>query len=285
MAEVRRCRVCGCTDTQACAGGCWWVGRDLCSACQLAPPARVERPILFSGPMVRAILEGRKTQTIRPITRLHGFGQVHDFQRADTPGYDWAFRDRGGRWNEVDDTRLRQQFCPFGVAGDQLWVRETFKDVASGAIKNGTGEIRYGTAYAADAAVIWKPKPTVVHDLRGFDTGPAQFEKRPWRPSIHMPRCASRILLEITDVRAQRLHDLSEADAIAEGCRWVGTDKGRDFYAARYPEPGVKTEVFNPSGANTAREAFAALWDSINGTGAWNTNPWVWVITFRRTSP
>ena len=92
--------------------------------------------------MVQAILAGRKTQTRRPVTRLQGFGKVSDFGQADTQGYDWAFRDRRGRWNEVDDARMRQQLCPFGVAGEQLWVRETFKDVASGSIKNGRGEIR-----------------------------------------------------------------------------------------------------------------------------------------------
>lgn len=256
-ATVRRCRVCGCTDTQACAGGCWWVGRDLCSACQLAPPARVERPILFSGPMVRAILEGRKTQTRRPITRLHGFGQVHDFQRAHTPGYDWAFRDRGGRWNEVDDTRLRQQFCPFGVAGDRLWVRECFAAWWTTA----TGKRSHVMGYRAD---INDP------DWDGFGAEDPWWLDAKWEPSIHMPRTFSRITLEITGVSVQRLQDISEEDAVAEGIDGAA--------CAELSTSSPWRDVLAPS----AVHAFASLWDSINGAGAWLANPWVWVVTFKR---
>lgn len=223
--------------------------------------------------MVRAILAGQKTQTRRPVTRLQGFGQVTEFQRAGTQGYDWAFRDRRGRWNEVDDSRLRQQFSPFGVAGDRLWVRETFKDVASGSIKDGRGEIRHGTAYKADGATLWKPIPTLVHDLRGFDTKPMQFVQRPWRPSIHMPRRASRILLDIVNVRLQRLQDISQDDAEAEGID--------DPTCAALSTSSPWRDQLAPA----AVHAFAALWDSVNGAGAWLANPWVWVITFRRASP
>ena len=232
-----------------------------------------EHPILFSGPMVQAILAGRKTQTRRPVTRLQGFGKVSDFGQADTQGYDWAFRDRRGRWNEVDDARMRQQLCPFGVAGEQLWVRETFKDVASGSIKNGRGEIRYGTAYQADGATIWKPTPTIVHDLRGFDTKPMQFEPRPWRPSIHMPRRASRLRLGVEAVRLEQLHSISGEDAEAEGIDGPAC-------AALSTSTPWRNQL-----APAAVHAFAALWDSVNGAGAWLANPWVWVITFRRVTP
>src|SRR5687768_12827567 len=141
-----------------------------------------ERPILFSAPMVRALLEGRKTQTRRICKGQRELSNPHDFQL-----------DR----------------CPHGQTGDRLWGREGFKRIASGEVKNGYGEVRYGFAYKADGATIWAPRPTIIHDLSNQpDAGPMQFQPRPWKPSIHMPRIASRILLEITSVRVERLQDI-----------------------------------------------------------------------------
>jgi hypothetical protein len=176
-----------------------------------------ERPILFSGPMVRAILEGRKTQTRRVIKPVQ--------PRAD------------GRWpagrNPIDD-------CPYGASGDRLWVRETW------------GHCDGGTCYRASEADSVLP-----------DDGR-------WRPSIHMPRWASRIALEVTDVRVEPLNSVSEEDAKSEGVTIPSYD--RDL------KP-VEVDGF-VSGA--ARIAFKELWANINGLDSWDANPWVWVISFKR---
>ena len=210
-----------------------------------------ERPILFSAPMVQAIREGRKTQTRRVCkastisTSLEGVdGGVATFSRlyGDGPGHEV----------QEDVYQLR---CPYGKPGDRLWVREGFKRIASGEVKNGYGEVRYGFAYKADGATIWAPRTTIIHDLSGQpDTGPMQFQPRPWKPSIHMPRIASRILLEVTDVRVERLQDISEEDVIAEG---------------------RLNEIIYGTGW------YRGLWESIDGAGSWDVNPWVWCVSFK----
>lgn len=188
-----------------------------------------ERPILFSGPMVRAIIEGRKTQTRRAVKGL-ALDWLNDARF--TPGYVAA---------------ASNGLCPFGYAGDRLWVRETFAEV------NGC------LLYRADQ----------------------EYAVRRWTPSIHMPRSACRLVLDISDVRIERLQDITDQDAVAEGCRWVGTRGGRDVYSASSRAPGVRVENFNPTGAPSAREAFEGLWASINGRDSWDANPWVWVVSFR----
>lgn len=224
-----------------------------------------ERPILMSAPNIIAILEGRKTHTRRLVRRLAGFGKITEFGKSDTPGYDWHFRDKQMRWHDISHALLLE-CCPHGP-GDRLWVRETFKNIASGEVKNGYGEVRYGFAYKADGAACWAERPTIIHDLTDKPpTGPMQFQPRPWKSSIHMPRRASRILLEITDVRVDRLQEISEADAVAEGVQitdeWTGC-----------------AEDLNGSHV----KAYRYLWESINGAGSWDANPsWVWVIQFRR---
>lgn len=240
--KPRTCRFCGCTDLQACRGGCSWVGADVCSRCAAKAQPK-ERPILFSAPMVRALLAGRKTQTRRvmkkPPTGVHGL-------------------------------RLALATCPYGRPGDRLWVRETFKAVASGEVKDGYGEVRYGWAYAADATTSWAKHPTIIHDMTGQpETGPMQFRAVPWKPSIHMPRKACRLVLEITDVRVQRLQEITEDDAIAEGVD-----------GPMCAELAIKTP-WRDVAAPVAVHTYAALWDSINGAGAWNSNPWVWALTFK----
>jgi hypothetical protein len=194
-----------------------------------------ERPIIFSAPMVRAILDGSKTQTRRAV-------KPQPQELAPNPS---------GR-------AVLHEPCPYGLPGDRLWVREGFKPIASGEVKNGYGEVRYGFAYKADSATVWAERPTIIHDLSGQPpTGSMQFEERPWKSPIHMPHAACRIRLEITDVRVQRVQDISEADALAEG---------------------VRRQIKHAA-------AYAELWDSINGAGAWDANPWVWVVSFARISP
>ena len=209
-----------------------------------------ERPILFSAPMVRALLDGSKTQTRRAVKfNIAGrVGKLSNQWHIESPGV--------------------VNLCPYGQPGDHLWVRERFKDVCSGQIKAGYGELRYGVAYSADNVVVWRPHPTIIHDLRQMpNTGPLQFQQLPWRPSIHMSRRASRITLEVTDVRVQRLQDISEEDAVAEGA-----------------EP-FRLPVHPGNESIRHKLGYAALWDQINGAGAWDANPWVWAISFRRVKP
>ena len=210
-----------------------------------ADQAAKERPILMSAPMVRAILAGTKTQT-RRVVKLTDAGRV----KAPGSTHNWHLDD--------PDAVLA---CPYGQPGDRLWVRETFKAVASGEVKNGYGEVRYGFAYQADGATRWQEQPTIIHDLTGQPaTGPLQFKPVPWKSSIHMPRRASRITLEIVSVRVERLNDISEADAHAEG-----TPHSMQYASGRL-----------------ASENFAHLWEYINGDDSWDANPWVWVVEFRR---
>ena len=244
-----------------------------------------ERPILFSGAMVRAILDGRKTQTRRQITSVQRIGRVSEFGRSDTPGYFCQMRDARLRWNELKFTDLMAR-CPYGQPGDQIWVRETFKDVCSGEIKNGSGEVRYGTAYAADNAVVWKPKPTIIHDLSGQpSSGPMQFKPVPWSPSIHMPRRASRITLGIASIRVEPLNAISHADSEAEGVHRV--DIGSGYWPKYGARPFTWAEAVEQQADchDDARLAYRDMWEQINGPGSWAANPWVWVIEFTQVHP
>jgi hypothetical protein len=192
-----------------------------------------ERRILFSGPMVRAILSGRKTQTRRVVKPIFDVARV-TYGCIGGQGFGFIFGNKVVR-------------CPFGEIGDRMWVRETHAPMLGG-----------GWVYAADySAERLKQK-----DGKGF-----------WKPSIFMRREASRISLEIVSVRVERLQDISEADAIAEGIEPVQMPTGEVMYDD-YLEPG----------AMMARpvSSYATLWDRINGAGAWSTNPWVWVVKFKK---
>lgn len=207
-----------------------------------------ERPILFSAPMVRAILEGRKTQTRRVVKDRH--------IDAAPPAcfFQW----------------LRER-CPYGQPGDRLWVRETWNwfdpdeipEVRRGRRAPFTGqqgarEIPWVAAYAADGHL--------EHEHFGCAL---------WRPSIHMPRWASRILLEVTAVRVERLHEINAADAKSDGIE--GQFEGGPW--RNYQRDGH----WFPEGKNTAPVlSYRTLWEKINGPGSWDANPWVWVVEFKR---
>ena len=202
-----------------------------------------QRPILFSGPMVRALLDGSKTQTRRVAKAKHLSwieGSVLNFL--------------DGKWN--------QRPLPYGKPGDQLWVRETWQ-----------GPLL--EEYEVDADADWQSANRIhqyqnpAHCAFAADGGsPPEFIdsddniQRRWRPSIHMPRWASRITLEITGVRVERLQNISEADAMAEGCPFPNMADGDD-----------------------PRKWYSDLWNSINGTDSWDLNPWVWVIEFKAVKP
>lgn len=199
-----------------------------------------ERPILFSGPMIRAILASTKSQTRRIVKP----------QPDSRPGMECTrvlFKNRKGdvvldEAAEAKEPRLCAILCPYGQPGDRLWVRETHMNwwKLDPANPEGPRLFSHVAAYAAD----------------GYELEPGER----WIPSIHMLRAASRILLEITAVRVERLQDISEADALAEGV----------------------PHSLNLPGGRFARENFEHLWWTINGDGSWESNPWVWVVEFER---
>lgn len=217
-----------------------------------------ERPILFSGPMVRAILDGRKTQTRRAIDRMAGF-QVKHFDRSNTPGYDWHFRCQRGMWQDMDHAEVLSR-CPYGQSGDRLWVRETcWSNGADVYYPADAGHKAFGASDEFYDRLI-----KLHHYAGGFSQKV---------PSIHMPRWASRITLEITGVRVERLQDISEADAMAEGIH-----KFHNMEMYGYDPKGTP----GPMIGGSAAEAFYHLWESINGPDSWAANPYVWVIEFKR---
>lgn len=204
-----------------------------------------ERPILFSGPMVRAIIEGRKTQTRRLLSERHAYHFL----------------------DGVGDLAL----CPYGEPGDRLWVRETWAPcdyVVDGVRREDPTCIAYAAGRAA--------RRIEGDGSCDIDTRVFGWDNVTWRPSIHMPRWASRITLRVTSVRVERLQAITGADVVAEG---VSVD--------RCPcEPCGMTSEMCPGTETDHIMAFAQLWDSINGKRAsWASNPWVWVVGFEREVP
>lgn len=191
-------------------------------------------PILFNAPMVRALLDGSKTQT-RRVAKLTDAAHIKEV---------------GGhrRWHPADPDVILAS--PHGQVGDQLWVRETWGVLYPQFIKESHEPTFWRADYSDSdlaeqkAGTLWLPH---------------------WKPSIHMFRNRSRITLEITGVRVERLQDISEADAAAEG--WTRQSE-------RSNDPEVHQDA--------ARDWYSDLWEQINGAGSWNLNPWVWVIEFKK---
>lgn len=215
-----------------------------------------ERPILFSGPMVRAILEGRKTQTRRvmkpqPVVQ-NGWVDGAYWERRPARGIEppdqWCIRDA-------------RQFCPHGTPGDRLWVRETCR---ADELDSGLDGVRY----VSDGA--FRPiEDSTEATEQWIELNSYRGQKGVKVPAIHMPRWASRIALEITSVRAERLQDISETDARAEGVA-IEDRHMNGYCAGEYYPPSIR--------------AFRDLWDGLNANRGfgWGTNPWVWVIKFER---
>lgn len=223
----------------------------------------MEGPILFRGAMVRAILSGSKTMTrrIAKFVPLHGANLA--FSGLE-PGYYGTGQPESGtvlyarRGDGVWDQKTERLFCPYGVPGDRLWVRETWAP----------DDAYNRTFYRADADADGTV-PYLVSGAGGFGGGVGSFRPDHWRPSIFMPRAASRITLEVTGVRVERLHDITEDDARAEGLCF----NGLTYFV---PERPTHAHV-------EPRVVFQRLWDSINGKRApWTSNPWVWVVEFKR---
>lgn len=241
-----------------------------------------ERGMIFNGEMTRAILDGRKTQTRRIMKvqpepsksrpgdfrflskKLESMVHVSDLVPGNSP---------------IADCHLffQEHCCPFGAVGDRIWVRETWGVVSheldeDGRIRPWTpdrpataiNEMPFGNGYYSGHAIYAADGDFTWGDDDGYENG-----RSCWKPSIHMPRWASRILLEITDVRVERLNAISQEDAQAEGMELTG-------WRPTYSDPDSGGEVWTPY------DNFAQLWESIYGEESWKANPWVWVITFRR---
>ena len=227
-----------------------------------------ERPILFSAPMVRAILEGRKTVTRREVKKQAALDCL-------AAGFEPSFLALPGN----------SDLCPYGKPGDRLWVRETWGVISNDFDDDGNmvdwvpdryatpiREMPFGRGYysghviyRADGEAAWA----------GDDDGGGD-DSSAWKPSIHMPRAASRVLLEITEVRVERLQDINEEQAGAEGVRlYADHAELGDWYHV----DGIETYSADP------RRSFELLWSSINGAQSWNANPWVWVVEYKRVTP
>lgn len=228
-------------------------------------------PILFSADMVRAILQSRKTQT----RRLIKYGDI----KINPEWFASIYPDGGGNWvawshdmpGTAEFTKKAYPngegfICPYGHPGDRLWVRETYQHAAC--FESNLEEY----AYAADYSDL--------NEVR-------KLANVKWRPSIHMPRAASRITLDVRSIQPQRLHDISPADAIAEGIDSFRPVPGdgppetlyRDYLADEKFKTGQPVRKYP---FTSPIESYRTLWQKINGPQSWGLNPWVWVIQFRR---
>lgn len=213
-----------------------------------------ERPILFSGPMVRAILEGRKIQTRRVIKFKPGEHRIHKL--TSTGSNEWLLE----RWPKCEREfgnfgRCDNLKCPYGAAGDRLWVKETWFPSPVGKF--------------ASNRKITKTRPAWASTILYRADGDEVIKPLRWKPSIFMPRWASRITLEIREVRVERLQEISARD-----CEYEGLIHGA---RAAWSCPGWEGDPFREG-----HLGYKWLWESINGKGSWDKNPFCWVITFKR---
>lgn len=267
-----------------------------------------ERPILFSAPMVRAILDGRKTVTRRPVKGWQV--PTEDTTVAAGERHRWmAIAQRDRRYGfgvfgatEAECAKELEEFapCPYGRRGERLWVREAWQDVHPVQVIDrysqpgragipGPPGVTYQTIYRADGDYppvhythehpyrCLEPDPN--HGFRGA----ANSGWTGWTPSIHMPRWACRIVLEITDVRVERLQDgegetAFESRYVAEGINRIHQGDGEYAFHPFKSEPG-------PGSWTDPFDAWRELWVSVNGADSWNANPWVWVVEFKRVAP
>lgn len=224
-----------------------------------------ERGMIFNGEMVRAILDGRKTQTRRPVNPQP--------ELTAGSGFSWKGWVYGsGSTDRETNKNFAHVACPHGKPGDRIWVRETFSCIGNedGHPVDAEGNLcsREEAQRIYRASAIQKPRNY------GIWTSPDGFDfEGAWTPSIHMPRWASRITLEITNVGVQRLQSISQNDASREGL-------------IRLPATGRyclnQGDQYFGGARHDAREVFFWLWESIYGKESWQANPWVWVIEFKR---
>ena len=202
-----------------------------------------EPPLLMQGPLVRKTLAGLKTQTRRPIKPQPDddivdveYDAIADLWLGNTP-----------EDNDLGYTSSWAMRCPLGQVGDRLWVREMWAHP-------GDEEIIYrADKWAADLVAKWKEDPN--------------YPQVKWTPSIHMPRWACRLVLPLVSVRVERVQDITEDDAKAEGVERISAGPGWECWMGYGPGPSC----------GTARDSFRSLWISIYGQESWDANPWVWV--------
>ena len=241
-----------------------------------------ERPALFNGAMVRATLEGRKTVTRRAIKPQPPEGHKWRGWVVDST----CSKEIGSAsWDEAGGPLRRNATyarCPYGKPGDRLWVRETWGVISHTWNEHGDmvdwvpdrpaksiRELPFGRGYYSGHVIYAADGP---NEWAGDDDGGGE-PRSAWHPSIHMPRHASRILLEITDVRVERLQDISDKEIEAEGIDLDALADGQDRYDMCHAGSGAE-------GRPTLRTAWRNLWESTGGD--WDANPWVWCVSFKR---
>lgn len=225
------------------------------------------RPILFSTPMVRALLDGRKSMTRRTVKQQERLRMGTDvlIEGDHRPEYPNEY----GRWQQwVPNAKTMR--CPYGVPGDLLYVKENHYITDD-------GHNEYAV-FSADESKVREHAATLKR-IKGTIPENIWQKHAKLRPSIHMPRKFSRLTLELTDVRVERLQDMegqhpSESDAIAEGVNEIHHGDGAYYYSAFRNEP-------HPKNWCDPTDAFRELWEKINGNGSWDLNPWVWVLSFK----
>lgn len=240
-----------------------------------------ERPILFSTAMVQAIIRGEKTQT-RRIVKESFNGCLTNGGPHPCPNDPIIFHPGEQITSEenpdvitVDTKTVEAHFhcstlnsvakCPYGKIGDMLWVRETWTKYHPVDENGYTNFNEHDYFYLADG-----PTTVVKVDADGFEL---EDQRDKWKPSIHMPKEAARLFLQIVDIRIESLHDINYYDAIKEGVKIEENDGSKSWYRNYLEDVGAL-----PS----PQESFMTLWKSINGTDSWECNPWVWVIEFKK---
>lgn len=234
-----------------------------------------ERPILFNTEMVQAILKGCKTQARRVLKNQPAWV---DTPEGSISSSGWTYQDPKKKvtlrhWNERESfVQELSKYCPLGCVGDRLWVRETFTQGYDSTLLKSEGDDidAVSIIYKADGAEIYRECPKEVAENWGDWSCDGEGDPV-FKPSIHMPRWASRLLLEITAVRVERLNDISKADANKEG-----GPKGH---------PSIDKVSIGLGFKDWPRSWFAQTWAWIYGADSWAANPWVWVIEFKVVEP
>lgn len=222
------------------------------------------RPLLFSAPMITALLDGRKSQT-RRIVKPQPYSNGFRFDGDDflchndylPPSAMLMDIGHGKSRYTTSDIEGWESSCPYGQNDEFLWVRETWRTDGPQSECTGPSDVRFAAS-----------------------VDEAEWAISKWKPSIFMPRWASRITLRITDVRVERLHEITEANAIAEGVEFESADPPFYYLPGIHPHSITAVGVEESGSVPHAVRSYAKLWDHINGSGYWARNDWVWVISF-----
>ncbi len=224
-----------------------------------------EIPILYSTAMIQAKLAGRKTNTRRTskLNEINENPKGWKFEGMNDRGEAIFFDIHGVISGHDPQDCYRFIKCPYGKPGDLLYARETWRVVGWDFEDHGRTTVQYKDRSRRAELLLFDDDRDKETDL-------------PWKPSIHMPKAAARIWDRVLSIRVERLQDISEEDAIAEGIEKTGESYGMDWFA-NYSEEDIGT-MLNP------KESYRTLWESINGPGSWELNPWVWVVTTENVS-